>query len=668
MLYLSKISQRLSKIRYLRFRSLQHIHLENYRLAMWNDKETDIDLLDHEKIAQTVLEIVSDNHLRPLTIGIYGDWGVGKSSVLSLLQKEITIQNQNGRLNAHTILFNGWLFQGYEDAKTALMETVVIELAKIQPKHKKIQKLASSLLKRVNWLKVAKVSANAFLTGATGIPVGPLLTGASGFVKQAKKLIGSSDSEESGEAPFSTDSEESFFKDAEEQTVSGQIRSFRNEFKELIKTSKVDQVIILVDDLDRCLPKSVIEILEAIRLFLFVEGTTFIISADERMIEYAVREHFPNLPASYNEYTKNYLEKLIQIPIRIPFLNQLQTGNYIKFLMLQNHLKNDFSEVQRVYREFVAERKNPYDNTSLSFETVKKALGDVSDQLKEALFVADQLSPTLTVGLKGNPRNIKRFLNTLFLRIRIAKIYGLDTVIKLNVLAKLMLLERFQVDRFEGLVADVVGSEKGFSETLSKLETNLKTDLPLESKEKDSKTTKEKSADETKFEDWVKLEPPFKGLDIRPYIFISKEKAVGLSTKEELPAHLVSLLEQLNSGSDLALNAASKLLPQIPAAEASRLFDILETESRTVTELKQIPKPVKGLLRIIVAHPVHEERLVELMFSYPGKDLGVWAASNFDGLTSQQGIQKYQSLLTDWAKLDDNATLKSLATSKLKKQ
>jgi hypothetical protein len=39
---------------------------------MWNDKETDVDLLGHDKIAQTILEIIKDNHLRPLTIGVYG--------------------------------------------------------------------------------------------------------------------------------------------------------------------------------------------------------------------------------------------------------------------------------------------------------------------------------------------------------------------------------------------------------------------------------------------------------------------------------------------------------------------------------------------------------------------------------------------------------------------
>lgn len=631
---------------------------------MWNDKETDIDLLDHEKIAQTVLEIIGDNHLRPLTVGIYGDWGVGKSSVLSLLQKEIITQNQAGQLNAHTILFNGWLFQGYEDAKTALMETVVTELAKLQPKHKKIQKLATSLIKRVNWLKVAKVGANALLSGATGIPFGPVLGGISGFIKQGKHLLGK-DKDKEGKAAFEIEENERFLKEVEEDTVTGQIRSFRKEFKELIDTSKVDQVVILVDDLDRCLPKSVIEILEAIRLFLFVEGTTFVISADERMIEYAVREHFPNLPASYNEYTKNYLEKLIQIPIRIPFLNQLQTGNYIKFLMLQNHLKNNFEELKRIYLEFIKKRKNPYDNTNLTFDIIKEAIGEDSGILKATIFVADQLSPTLTIGLKGNPRNIKRFLNTLFLRMKISKIYGLEHTIKLNVLAKLMLLERFQADKFELLITEIVSSANGLSDYIINAEKRLGLQ-PEEEKSKAGKASKiEKAATDDKMDEWMLIEPALGSLDLRPYVFISKEKAIGLETNEELPAHLLKLLEQLNSGAEIALNNAAKVLPQLPLSEAAKLFEILEAESRTVADLKQLPKSVKGLLRIIIAHPDLEERLVNIIASYPPKSLGVWAGSQLDGLKSSGGQQKYSQLLDEWSKQEDNSQLRAFASIKI---
>ena len=157
---------------------------------MWNDRETDVDLLGHDKIAQTVLEIIGDNNLRPLTIGIYGDWGVGKSSILSLLQAKVKAEKEGKVSNSYCITFNGWLFQSYEDTKSALMETVVSELAALQPTHKKVQQLAKSLLARVNWLKVAKFSAGALLTGVTGMPIAGIL---GEVVSRAKKMTESSD-------------------------------------------------------------------------------------------------------------------------------------------------------------------------------------------------------------------------------------------------------------------------------------------------------------------------------------------------------------------------------------------------------------------------------------------------------------------------------------------
>ncbi|PYF70585.1 Qat anti-phage system ATPase QatA [Pedobacter nutrimenti] len=628
---------------------------------MWNDKETDIDLLDHEKIAQTVIEITSDNHLRPLTIGIYGDWGVGKSSVLSLLQSEIKKQNKAQLINAHTIMFNGWLFQGYEDAKTALMETVVSELAKLQPRNVKIQNLAKSLIKRVNWLKVAKVSANAVLTGVTGIPMGSVLGGISSFIKKGKQII--SPGEADSNSPFES-GEDGFLKDVEEETVTDQIQAFRKEFIELIKKSKVDQVIVLVDDLDRCLPKSVIEILEAIRLFLFVEGTTFIISADEKMIEYAVREHFPNLPASYSEYTKNYLEKLIQIPIRIPLLNQLQTGNYIKFLMLQFHLKNDFIELKKIYELFVSKRKTPYENFPLTYEVIQDALNDNTTELKKTLLIADRLGPTLTNGLKGNPRNIKRFLNTLFLRMRISKIYGLQDNIELGVLAKLMLLERFETEIFEKLVSEVVSTEKGISETVKTIEGNL------DKLKSEQETETESQLDELNFPErlveWVKIEPILGDTDLRPYVFISKEKAIGLQLNDELSPRLLDILEKLNSNSDMALNTVAKALPDLDKEEAIRLYEILENESRSSPNLKELPKQIKGLLKLIQCFPALEIRVVKLLSSYPPGSLGVWAISQLAGLKEPSAQQEFSLLLRAWSTQTENKILKDYAVITLK--
>jgi predicted KAP-like P-loop ATPase len=615
---------------------------------MWNDKETNTDLLGHEKIAQTVIEIIGDNHLRPLTIGIYGDWGVGKSSILSILQSKVQAENKVKVSNSHCIMFNGWLFQGYEDTKSALMETVVTELAALQPKHKQIQKLAKSLLDRINWLKVAKLTAGAVLTGVTGLPAVGILGEA---LTRTKKMTEATD-------------DDSVIKEEEEtETVTSQIHAFRKEFKKLIETSKADHIIVLVDDLDRCLPKSVIEILEAIRLFLFVEGTTFVISADEKMIEYAVREHFPNLPASYTEYTKNYLEKLIQIPIRIPTLTRLQTGNYIRLLMLQHHLKNDYEQLQTVYEAYNLKKKRPYDPVELSYDLITQAISSTTVELKETLFVAGQLTPTLSAGLKGNPRNIKRFLNTLFLRMRISEIYGLDDIVKLNELAKLMLLERFQTDYFNKLVDEVTSSSDGKSQIIRDEETPVTTDGNQENPT--TLPVGEESVKNNEFKNWVKLEPLLGNIDLRPYIFISKEKAIGFDVDGLFPDHLVPFLEQLSSNSDIVLNKVGKDLANLAIKERILLFDRLEAESRSIGDLKSVPPPVNGLLRIIAVEPSLEDRFLALIESYPTNALGPWVVSQLSGLKTSEAKIRFKKLCEQWGNQTENRILAGLAKQNL---
>lgn len=59
--------------------------------------------------------------------------------------------------------------------------------------------------------------------------------------------------------------------------------------------SKVENVVVFIDELDRCQPDTILEVFEAMRLFLFVEGTSFIIGADERLIQYAIKSKYPQI-------------------------------------------------------------------------------------------------------------------------------------------------------------------------------------------------------------------------------------------------------------------------------------------------------------------------------------------------------------------------------------
>ena len=62
-------------------------------------------------------------------------------------------------------------------------------------------------------------------------------------------------------------------KPAESKNVPEEIDGFRKAFDDLLKKAGINQLIVLIDDLDRCLPDTAIETLEAVRLFLFTSRT-----------------------------------------------------------------------------------------------------------------------------------------------------------------------------------------------------------------------------------------------------------------------------------------------------------------------------------------------------------------------------------------------------------
>ncbi len=598
---------------------------------MWNDKETDLDLLGHRRIAQTIISIMDEQELRPLTIGVYGHWGIGKSSVLSLIQQELKDDSET-----HTIVFNGWLFQGYEDTKSALMESVVGELMRLQPTNLKLLKLGKSLLKRINWLKVAKTAGSLALTTMTGLPSGALL-GVPGMIKQAKDLFSGKEEDTNTVKLEQEDEGESYLKEAEE-TVPGQIHAFREELRELIETSKITRLVVLVDELDRCLPTAVIDILEAIRLFLFVEGTVFVLAADEQMIEYAVRRHFPDLPVAQSEYTKHYLEKLVQVPIRVPSLNQLQTKNYVRFLLLQYELKNDKIRLKEISEAFEVSKTIPYENVDISYEFISTQLGEENEELKKAMIVAEQLGAVLAHELRGNPRNIKRFLNTIFFRLRVAEIYKIANKVHLDVLAKLMLLERFHAPEFEQLIDEISNASDGRSEFISDLEKNIA---------KDSKSPKTKAKHENKeLSHWAKLSPALKDVDLKPYLFVSSERAIIFESSEEIPPILKPLFEALASGNKMAIAGLTDEIKALSPEQLVFLYDNLVKSAQGISDWGSMPNPFIGIMTLINYSSVLEQKLILLIDNVPTKNLKTWMLANLTGVKSQEAIKLKSALFS----------------------
>lgn len=449
------------------------------------DNETKIDLLNNEAIASTIIGLLREQLNHPVTIGVHGDWGAGKSSVLEMIESGFSDKD-----DVLCLKFNGWRFQGFEDAKIALIEGIVSGLVEKRPALKKVEGAIKDVFRSIDWLKVAKRAGGLALTAFTGVPtpeqIGSIINSLQGLAEDPVKLM-------TKENISNTINEiKAVTKEAETKNVPMEVETFRKAFDQLLKDAGIKQLVVLVDDLDRCLPDTAIETLEAIRLFVFTSRTAFVVAADEAMIEYSVRKHFPDLPDSTGprDYARNYLEKLIQVPFRIPALGETETRIYVTLLLAGAEIGENDPDYEKLIIVAREKLKRPWTSGGLDAATVKITLGSQADKANNALILSDQIGPILASGTKGNPRQIKRFLNTLLLRDRTATARGFGDDIKLPVLAKLMLAERFIPRLFEQIAFVAAIHSDGHCKDLEALETFLTISNKNDDKPKEKKPQK----------------------------------------------------------------------------------------------------------------------------------------------------------------------------------
>ena len=105
----------------------------------------------------------------------------------------------------------------------------------------------------------------------------------------------------------------------------------------------------------------------------------------------------------------DYLEKLIQVPYRLPRLSPAEVETYMTLLFCQRMLDSDLFD-KCVASCIEVREQNRY--SVFGYADVEKAIdNNLPDELSRSLAFSNQASPLITEGLKGNPRQIKRFLN-----------------------------------------------------------------------------------------------------------------------------------------------------------------------------------------------------------------------------------------------------------------
>lgn len=440
--------------------------------ALWFDAETNVDYVNFSTVADSIVELIEQAHGKPLSIGVSGEWGVGKSSLV-MLAKDGLVRREQERADVQGISmgdfqsryifvsFNAWLYQGYDDARAALMEAIAVQLSEVANDRKTGVDKTQDFLRRIDWFRLAGLTAGSAAAMAFGLPPVGLLGQFASLFQRGKddgvtrELI----SETEVAVTEGARAIGGVVKDVQrsDESPRQRIQALRDSFVAALEELDVT-LVVLIDDLDRCLPETAVSTLEAIRLFLFLDGTAFVIAADDQMIKHAVKKHFDQPD---DNLVTNYFDKLIQIPIRVPKLGTQEVRAYMYLLYVHDSALS-VEDRERI-RSAVCERlARSWQGLRIDRAFIDTLGIPLPDELVQQLNTADRLTPIMATasGISGNPRLVKRFLNALSMRMAVARSQGV--AVDEAALAKLLLFERLAPpDLYGELATSIANSVDG---------------------------------------------------------------------------------------------------------------------------------------------------------------------------------------------------------------
>lgn len=644
------------------------------RGRLWSDEPSKIDFLAARAIAETVSDAVLDDGLDPLAIGLSGPWGSGKTTVLELIKLDLDNRSdKGGEKTILTVRTDPWRYDPSVGAKESLIAEVLDVLtAELEKKPEtrvgEAIKLVKKLARRVDWAKAVKLAAKTSL--ALQIPSFDDLTDLIREPSEDDAAVG------------------------EPRGLAG----FRAEFEELMSSGElkhIKRVAVLVDDLDRCLVDTVVETLEAIRLFLSVKGMAFVIAADEDRVAEAIRAKLPEWtmpeerPGGRDALppeppSKLYLHKIVQMTVPLPALGAFDTESYVLLLQLQNRVDSKVSdeELQAVIDECAKLR---------GVGALDGLKAPTSVDVQQELAFAHRLTAILYEKFMGNPRRIKRFLNDLNIRRSIAARRGIN--LDRDVVAKLMVLEVLLPDQFQEVLSWLRTGE--LRDRLSALETLATVSKAEESddaasadeaalqkpeleaneakfgsSEKDTEDVAEPEATAAApvavarhFSDdlirWAKLLPDLSEIDLSPYLHLAASFSGDLLVSQELPQRLRDLFVQLMTLRTVDRRLLSEdRLKALPLDDVRTLVRHLGLRARD--RIQEQRGAVSGIGRLASAHPPVVPVALDAFRRLPVKDLGVGTAMHLRGLA----IPGMEDVITDLAsRMPDGPEKRALTTS-----
>ena len=482
-------------------------------LRLWDDNPSIIDLLGFDAVVDPILEAIKTPHLDPVTIGVQSPWGGGKSTVINLVFGELFEDP------AYVVIRSDpWQYDNHDDVRGILIAEILNALRERFDSDGTLGKRVEELLGRIAWSRVA-------------LAVGKGVVGLGWSPEDLAKAL----------TPR---------KRSEPETMSG----FKEAFSELLDLlpKEVQRVVVLIDDLDRCLPPAVMGTLEAIKLFLAVPKMVFVLAADQELIRDAVAAHLAGTNRS-ESFAHRYLEKIVQLPISLPRLSEEEAETYIALLLAEREAPS--TDAFDAVADHAAARRNA--NTWPLLSEWPEGLWRPSD---EVLHLARQLRDGLAADKLSSPRQIKRFLNAYGVRAVVAA--SRCVALPPPIAVKLLLLEDRHRQAFERLAGWPASERQAHLEHWEQWAADERSDAP----EGIDESTK----------DWALAGPSLIGVDLTPYLRLAASLVnapLGGAVSDAIVALVQDLLDDSEAAQMAAIVQALALAPTEQAAAMSLLLD-----------------------------------------------------------------------------------------------
>jgi hypothetical protein len=433
------------------------------------------------------------------------------------------------------------------------------------------------------------------------------------------------------------------------QTVEDSVTKFRQEFKELLDSLEdVKAVVVFIDDLDRCLDETVIYVFEAIRLFLQVSSTAFVLAASRSIVQAAIDRRYPAAREGDAPLGKDYLEKIIQVEITVPPLSEAESETYLNLLFA--HLRLDDAQMTTIRETVARQRLQGQFAVAMNYGIAKDALGAVGDDLAADFAIANRIAPVLSRGLRGNPRQLKRFLNTMLLRLRTAQRRSID--LDTAVLAKLMVLEQTAEKEFQQLFLWQLAQD-GTPDELSTAEAAV------------ARATTPDGSEEFKawfgspaVQSWLRLEPALSDTALGEYFFFSRDRLSPAAPGARLSAPLQVLLGKLQSSVAAQRRAAITATVGLPIEEQAPLYEALL--DRAVR--RPDSDAMRSLVELTAQIPANWPTLAAALGKIPPVEIP--PALPVQLMTVGTGQPGVAALIDQWAASDNTSLKKAIGAAR----